>query len=210
MRNKLAAMVAIIMLIVPTAGHATLISHTLDITASNFVLIFGGSLPPPVSPLMIDFTVTLDNAGDISPTTTGLTVHSFNLLDAVQFTYNHSSDLLILASVPFVSPPGGCVNLPNTFCIFISNFSTAVPFASLANQTTSSGGVWSAQAISTRVVAEPGTLELVLSIALAAFGFSQRAQHVSRSDRSCKNLERVSSMPLPATSVTVRAMVVCY
>ena len=161
MRNKLDAMVAIVMLIVPTVGHATLISHTLDITASNFVLIFGGSLPPPVSPLMIDFTVTLDNAGDISPTTTGLTVHSFNLPDAVQFTYNHSSDLLILASVPF---------------------------ASLANQTTSSGGVWSAQAISTRVVAEPGTLELVLSIALAAFGFSQRAQHKRR-----RTARRISS-----------------
>src|SRR5438128_12566482 len=100
MRNKLAAMVAIIMLIVPTAGHATQISHKLDITASNFVLIFGGSLPPPVPPLMIDFTVTLDNAGDISPTTTGLTVHSLALPVAAQVTQNHSSNLLILSRLP--------------------------------------------------------------------------------------------------------------
>jgi hypothetical protein len=170
MRTKLiaAAIVAVGLLIVPTVVRATLITKTLTVTGSNF-FVFGDPIPPPVDPLIISFTVTFDNAANVSATTSGLTVHSFNAGYPVEYAYNHSLDLLILATFP---GPGGCSTPSNSFCISIGAFSSGSPSAFMVEQVTSSGGAWNAQTIST-VVAEPATLVL-LGVGLAGIGFARR------------------------------------
>jgi len=178
MKTKLmaAAILAVGLLIVPTVVRATLITETLTITGSNFVPVLPPDTPAPVSPLTINFTVTFDNAANISPaTTSGLTVHSFNLSDPVQYVYDHTADVLVVASLPFLTPGTGCDPSANTFCIFIGGISSANPSASEVLQATSSGGVWFADTISTIVVAVPAPATLaLLGIGLAVIGFARR------------------------------------
>ena len=174
MKTKLmaAAILAVGLLIVPTVVGATLITETLTITGSGFAPVLPPDTPAPVSPLTINFTVTFDNAADVSPTTSGLTVHSFNLSDPVQYVYNHTADILVVASLPFIT---GCDLPANTFCIFINGISSANPSASDVVQSTSSGGHWFADTISTTVVAVPAPATLaLLGIGLAVIGFARR------------------------------------
>jgi hypothetical protein len=141
------------------ACYATPITKSIEITASDFYLAQGNASAPPVSQLILDFTVSFDNAADIGPTTNGLTVHSFNFPGPVAYDYVEAGDMLILASFPVAH--GGCFLFPDNFCLAINPFSSEHLFVFGVDQTTWTGD-WIAQTVSINVenVPEPGTLAL--------------------------------------------------
>jgi hypothetical protein len=167
MKQGLAATVAALLLFGFCPARAELITHTIDIFATDFEWgVSGPSTPPALPTLEIDFTLTLDNVTPIGPTLNGLVINSFNLPLAVGGYYytGPESDTLILATEPTVS---GCTNPADTFCIFIAAFSTADPIVYFVQQTTSEGGYFSALTIratvtSEQAVPEPGTLALLV------------------------------------------------
>lgn len=160
--HSLMALSTAVALFVGSSGvQAAPISQHLQITGTDFSLLFGNALPAPISPLLIDFEVSFDNAADVAGTILGLTVNSFNLPYGVEYAYNALGDLLTLATD---ASPNSCGNPPNSFCIFISGFSGANPNAFFVQQSTSSGGYWRADTTTTVVVAavpEPGALAMV-------------------------------------------------
>ena len=162
-RIKSAIAAAAVALLASSAANAAIIVKNISFTASNFTLSSGSASPAPVSPVTLNVTITFDNAANINSTTSGLTVNSFNLPYALAYTYSQSQDLLTIASQPGL---GSCNNPASTFCSFISNASTT-PVAGFVQQSTPSGGYWTAQTI----VAGPGAVPEPATWAMMIGGF---------------------------------------
>lgn len=143
------------------AAQAVLVTKNLEITATDFVVAFGAPLTPAVSPVQISFSVTLDNAIDIGPTTLGLTVNSFNLPFGVEYAYSAAQDVLIVATEAFVN---GCSHPVSSFCIVVDQFSSSSLVAFFVAQTLDGDGGWHALTIDTTVIPEPATLLLFGSV----------------------------------------------
>lgn len=173
--KKFMAILAVCLLAGPMATHAVPVFKTFDVVATDFSRMFGSETPSPISPLTINFSVSFDNSTDISEETTGLTINRSNLPYSAEFAYDSSTDTLALATSAIISPFGVvCENLPESFCIFIGDVSTAGPALSSVQQLTSSGGFWSANTIryTSSSVPEPATLTLV-GLGLAGFGYGR-------------------------------------
>ncbi|HMM84901.1 PEP-CTERM sorting domain-containing protein [Azohydromonas sp.] len=152
-------------MVIGASAHSAVVSHDFDIFATDFQHSFGDGSVLPVSPFLLDFSLSFDTAADVQGTTSGLTINSFNLPYAAQYAYSASNDTVTLATD---ADPGSCGNPANTFCIFISDFSTTAPSVDFVQQSTPTGGYWVAQSIDVQVdvVPEPGSLALV-GLALA-------------------------------------------
>jgi PEP-CTERM motif len=121
--------------------HATTITRTFHITGSNFVYISDGTNSvAPIDPLLLDVTLSFDNSVDIiQGTTTGLTVNSTDIPDAINFAYNAFFDTLSIGSS---TVDGGCGGGANTFCVIISGGTGTNPTIAGFSQITSAQGFY--------------------------------------------------------------------
>jgi hypothetical protein len=119
MKSKLVAILAVGLLAGPMAAQAIPITREFNITATDFTLIDVNATPLPISPVVLDLSVSFDNAADILATTAGLTVNSFNLPYALEYAYSAFSDILTLATDP---GPNNCGTPANSFCTFIDEW----------------------------------------------------------------------------------------
>lgn len=175
--------VSAFMATIGASAHASTVTRTFDITASEFYLIFGSGSPAPIDPVYFDFTVSLDPTDVIGPTTTGLTVNYFNLPDAVEFTYAPGDDLTLVAYAGFDT----CGVNANSFCLFIGNPFSASP-TYIFDQGTSSGDVWDPQNITATVSAIPETATWTLMlIGFSGLGAASRSHRAQQSPNEMCN-----------------------
>ncbi len=124
-----------------SAAHA--LTQTINVTASDYQLLFGASSDAPIEPVHLDATFEFDASGDVEATTAGLTIHNFTLPYASSYAYNAAADLLTLATYAGIN---SCSNPGNSYCGFISNFSTA-PNLFFFQQSTADGGYFLAHSV---------------------------------------------------------------
>jgi hypothetical protein len=149
-------------LLMATAAQSAIVVKTFDITASNFTYSFGDNSVAPVPSVHLNFTVNFDNTANIFGTVAGLTVNSFNLPYAINYAYNSSVDLLVIASDSY---PSGCSNPASSFCGAIDGVSGATPNLFFFQQSTSTGGYYVAQTKALTVgnaVPEPASWAMLL------------------------------------------------
>ncbi len=162
MRNVILAGLVVAGLATGGANAATVVQN-LTIQASGFTLQFGDGSVLPVEPVVLDFSVSFDNAASFGGTTSGLTVNSFNLPYALQYAYFAGTDVLTVATNAGIS---SCNNPASSFCTFISGISTT-PTVSFLQQSTPTGGFWVAQTTSitsgSGAVPEPATWAMLIT-----------------------------------------------
>ncbi len=171
MNNRLLVILTALILSGSKAAFASPINKTLEVVASDFFLFLGDALPLPVDPLIMDFSISFDNASDISQTTQGLTINSFNLPPVATYAYYASGDLFILATDAHTSGCSG--GSPGSFCMFLTNFSTN-PVASLVQQSAAAGSLWRASTVTVTPAAIPSPATIALfSLGLVGLGWSK-------------------------------------
>ncbi len=170
-------------------ARAAVITRTFDVTASGFGLLDGPGSDTPTDPVEINFTLTFDPSVSIEPTTTGLTVNTFNLPDPVSYAYVASDvePALVLGSKPGISPPstdcvlGGGVS----WCMNMSDPAgvPGAPNVTLFQRGTADGSIWGTNNITINVVVgsagpEPAAWALLLLgfAAVAASRFLRRGR----------------------------------
>ncbi len=108
------------------AAHAVEIDQTYDITAAGF------SNNAATDPVNLVVTLQFDNSASFGPTTSGLTVDSFNHPYSTEYEYDQGSDILTIATEAVTNPGSSfpyaayLIN-PNTYGTFIANASTLAP-----------------------------------------------------------------------------------
>lgn len=166
----------------PQAALATIMTRTVEITASDFVKNGGGGSGPPISPAYLLFSITLDTTTYPNLETSGLDILSTNLPFPFTYGYNAGGDRLTIgvnAGTDF------CYSIyaNNGVCVTIYNFSTA-PSATV--QEYFDHGVfapdktfWDARNVTARVVEsvpEPETWALMIG-GLGMVAMAMRRQH---------------------------------
>ena len=137
------------------------------------MLSSGPGSDTPTDPVEINFTLTFDPSVSIEPTTTGLTVNTFNLPDPVSYAYVASDvePALVLGSKPGISPPrtdcvvGGGVS----WCMNMSDPAgvPGAPSVTLFQQGTADFSIWGTNNVKINVVVgsavpEPAAWALLL------------------------------------------------
>jgi PEP-CTERM motif len=155
--------VGLVLTVMNSGAEAATIERTFTVEASNFVFVLGPDMATPVDPADLTFTLIFDPSAIIPPTTTGLTVDSFNLDDPS--AYSLSPIDLVVASDPTAT---GCVLTASTYCFFIVHPGGADPRAFDFGQMTADTTEWEAQEVSVSasaaiVVPEPSTFVLMLA-----------------------------------------------
>jgi len=161
---KLRLLMASAALVAMTLGARADVTREFDITGSDFSLVFVGSGDTPIDPATLDVTVTWDPSASFGPTTSGVTVNSFNLPYTVA-----------ASGVSSVERRGGCYNLGSSFCIFVQFPASESRWAAtFFEQSPADGSYWVAQNVTAN--ASPGTPEpstwAMMLLGFAGVGFA--------------------------------------
>jgi hypothetical protein len=159
------ALCAAVALQLAATANAVVVSRTFDVTATDFVDGFGN--PGGPASMLLNFSLTLDNASDVGLSVDGLTVNSFNQPYAVRYSYDAAQDSLVIATSPFL---GGCDGPANSFCIFIFDAFAGDPTLGLTQVVTSQGAAFIANTRSLQFT-DPGGVPEPASWAMLIAGF---------------------------------------
>jgi hypothetical protein len=153
-----------------TAGSAALSPAPAAIVSGtvNFTASYAGFLnPPPLAVVIGSFSITFDNAANVTQTTSGISLNSLNmpLSSPIAFFYNESLDLLRVGGIN--TGVGGVFAGEFDFNLLINSFSTA-PSSTSFNATFGDGQLYgTTQTVTvsftptTQAVPEPLSLSLV-------------------------------------------------
>jgi len=146
------------------------------------------NVPPPVAPVSFSGKLTLNINGPVSPTTTGLTVYSFNLPYGVQFAYDRTRDTLLLGT--YLNPDFSIPSTPNSWFIAIGGAFYGTPFAynlvQMVDQVGDSPFTYSTRDVAIGIqridvttggVPEPATWAMML-LGFGAMGAALRRRHI--------------------------------
>ena len=163
---RLYALIASVALAAMAASaHAATIERTFDVTASDFVLASGPSAPAAIDPVELNFTLIWDPSIVIAPTSSGLTVSLFSLpFSSSVFASDGAGNIALgrnLLNASDCLSGGG-----DTYCLFMSNSTSANPGATF-DQFTTSNGEWVAQDVTIvagkiTAVPEPSTWAMMV------------------------------------------------
>lgn len=167
--NWIATALGVAVLGLSTAAQATIINRTFDIVASRFTQYFGSDPTAPTDPVFLNFTLVFDNSTDISTTTSGLTINSFNLPYTAAFQYFTGSDAIALATS--LVDPATCSLEPGKFCAFIHDATSASPTLVLFDNSLPTNNVWRAESLFLTYTDAPGVPEpAIWALMLIGFG----------------------------------------
>lgn len=155
MKNQwIAAAFGVALLGLSAPAQATIINRTFDVVASRFTQYFGSDPTAPTDPVFLNFTLSFDNSADISTTTSGLTINSFNLPYAAEFQYFTGSDGIALATT--LVGPGACSSAAGKFCAFIHDATSASPTLIFFQNSLPTNNVWRANSFFLTYTDAPG------------------------------------------------------
>lgn len=107
-------------------ASASIITVNGAFTATDWQIYFGAPAGP-IDPLHLAYSVTFDDALSYASDATVLTVLSTNVPYSFDFSYGAGNGAFVLATSGGVN---GCGHPPASFCAFVSDFSTGIPFLS--------------------------------------------------------------------------------
>lgn len=143
-------------------ASASIITVNGAFTATDWQVYFGAPAAP-IDPLYLQYSATFDDSLTYDSDATVVAVLSTNIPYSFDFSYGAGSSFFVLATN---GDTNGCGHPPSTFCAFVNDFSTGVPF--FVEQSPAGGGGWRAQTITPgAVVPEPPTWALLVTMGLA-------------------------------------------
>jgi hypothetical protein len=141
-------------LIMAQGANAAVVTVSGNFSATDWVLYFGAPTAP-IDPLFLDYSATFDTDLTYTADTSVLTKGPNNIPWDFTFSYSAVFGAIVLATD---GDPGSCDNSENTFCAFVTNFATGVPY--FVEQSPAGGGGWFADTINdanSRSVPEPSS-----------------------------------------------------
>jgi hypothetical protein len=135
-------------------AQAAVINRTFDLEVSRFEQVFGADPTLPPTPVTFNFTLMFDNSADVGVTTTGLTVNTFTLPYATEYSYTTATDSLALATT--LLGPFSCSSSAGKFCAFIHDATSAAPNLIFFQNSLPTNNVWQASSLLLTYTDAPG------------------------------------------------------
>lgn len=152
------------------AGCSILAAQTADaavvtvsgaFTATDWRVYFNTPVAP-INPLYLSYTATFDTDLDYDSDTSVVTVDATNIPYDFSFSYAANESVFVLATY---GSSGGCGHPAGSFCAFVGDFSSGVPY--FVEQSPTTGGGWVAGTITgglpTGGVPEPASWALMIA-----------------------------------------------
>lgn len=153
-------------------ASAAMVTVNGSFTATNWTVYFG-SPSAPIDPLYLQYSVTFDDTIAYVDDASVLTVLDTNIPYDLAFSHGVGGSSFVLATV---GSPSSCTHVPESFCAFVSDFSSGLPW--FVEQSPAGDGGWRAQTITQGIpeggnVPEPPMWALMGVLGMAA-GLARR------------------------------------